>query len=43
MKKFLKFIFVIQEVSNRGRNPKIGRGLQDQGGDYEDRGSRSAS
>jgi hypothetical protein len=26
MRKFLKFIYVIQEVSNKNRNPKLGRG-----------------
>jgi hypothetical protein len=27
MRKFLKAIWVIQEVSNKGRNPKLGRGF----------------
>lgn len=27
MKKLLKFLFVIQEVSNEGREPKLGRGF----------------
>ena len=27
MSKFLKFIFVLQEVSNKNRNPKLGRGF----------------
>lgn len=27
MRKFLKLIGVIQEVSNKGRNPKLGKGF----------------
>lgn len=27
MKKILKFLLVIQEVSNEGREPKLGRGF----------------
>lgn len=27
MKKLLKFLFIIQEVSNEGRDPQLGRGF----------------
>lgn len=27
IKRFLTFIFVLQEVSNKDRNPKLGRGF----------------
>lgn len=27
MRKFLKFLFILQEVSNKDKNPKLGRGF----------------
>jgi hypothetical protein len=27
MKKILKFLWILQEVSNKNRNPKLGRGF----------------